>query len=215
VPYATLAEVRAEGVPNTAPYTDARVNDRLELATEYIERICGMYFTPTTAALRLNGSGLETLLLPQPLLSLTSVSIDGTNLTSSQLAAVLILSGNKPGADDRRNPRLYWRDNTFTRGTANVVVTGSWGFVDGSSGSYRTPRAIRDVCIRLVLLDLDLIGDPIATRERKDATFGIRHAVHNRSVDLSELAVSGGATGDTDIDRVLAKHRRPLGGAVF
>lgn len=207
--YALLADVRAEGVPDD--YTDARINDRIALATEYIHKRCGMYFEETDATLSFDGSGTGTLLLPMPLLSIDSITVSDTELTANDLTYVQNLSGNQPGDDQRRNPRLRWKGGRlWATGERNVEIEGSWGYVEGTSGSYTTPRAIRDLVIRLVILDLDLLADTAAQQEQRDARFGIRHAVHNRSVDLSDLAVSGGATGIPDIDNVLARFRRPM-----
>jgi hypothetical protein len=161
-----------------------------------------------------DGQDTECLWLPAPIVSLTSVSIDGSALT---LGDVLIYGSTAAPRQSLRAPRLARKNGVrWPQGRRNISVVGSFGFVE-SDGT--TPTEIRDVCVRLAVRELGLITDATAQGERQRGRV-FRETTDGHSYELAGVlpgAVGawrqGGLTGDPDIDVTLASYRRPSQGA--
>jgi len=202
--YVTLADMRSEGVPET--YSDARVNNRIALAEQYVHRRTKQWFEALFKTLVFDGRGTDTLFLPIMLISITSITLDDVSLTAAELAEVVNYNRRDIANDDRRRPKLARKGGVWTTGRQNVAVEGSWGFVEEDDS---TPLAIVDVVKRLIVRDLDLVTDMPAQRDRREATFATQISTGNRSIILAQIAVSGGPTGDLDIDVALDRFRAP------
>lgn len=204
--YVTADDLRAEGVPES--YTDEWIEGRIALAEAYVETQTGQWFEPRDLTMVFDGSGDTTLLLPICLLEVTSITLDDVELTDDELADVVNYNRRGLAQDDRRNPKLVRLGGyTWTEGVQNVSIEGSWGYVEADDS---TPLAILEVVKRLVIRDIDPLADTAAQRERREAIFGTSFSAHNRSVTLSQAAVTGGPTNDPQIDRALTRFRRPL-----
>lgn len=198
--YADVDDIRAEGITDETAYPDARVQERLDLAHEYLHRRTRRWYEPTDGVLELDGTDHHTLHLPMPLLEITSIEVDEVALAASDLTDIKNHNGATPLRDDRFNPKLVWKGGTWPAGQANVVIDGSWGFVEADES---TPLAIKRLVIDLVIWDLDARGNMAAAADRREALFATQQTTHNRSVTLSNLAISAGPTGDRAIDRAL------------
>ncbi|MEK9737420.1 MAG: hypothetical protein VW239_08875 [Candidatus Nanopelagicales bacterium] len=82
--YCLVADLRAEGVP--ASYSDAYLQTRITLASRFIERATKRRFYAKSKTLRLNGRGGRILLLNEPIIAVTSVTIDVSPYSPAGLA---------------------------------------------------------------------------------------------------------------------------------
>lgn len=205
--YATIADVRAEGIA-VATAADAIVQARLDLAHELIHRKTRMKFEPTTATHTVDGTGFDVLPLPMPLVEITSITIEQQVLSADELAHVFNLSLLTDLEDRRRNPKLLRKGARWTKGQRNILIEGSWGFVEADGDT--PPLEIKRLAVDLAIWALDLQGDLAARRDRREFTFATQQSTHNRSVTMSNLLASSGPTGDRDVDRMLARYRPPV-----
>lgn len=210
--YATLVQARAEGI-TLQQADDLRLQSLLDDATRFIDDATGWWFAPRAATLRLDGSGHDWLPLPAPPITVTSVVLDGV-----ALALVDLLVDGTPGElpDRRRTPQLARPTGCWTRGRRNVVIVGSFGFVEADLSS--PPLAIREACLRLAVRNLALLGDPEGQAERRVGEV-FREHTDGHSYELAGVLPGapggwrrGGLTGDPDIDRALERYRRPPAG---
>jgi hypothetical protein len=220
--YVTLAEVRAEGIADP-PYSDARVQDKLDWAQLMIEQATGMFFEKRTAqTYLLDGSGTPILELPAPGLAITSVKIDGDLVDSTRY-----VNRNRWEADDYWYPRLEVRDqptrlqralgqarssSVWPVGQQNIEVKGDFGFVitapsASASGVASTPPGIKRATIRLAAKVLrELRVDPAGlTGGMQSETLG------NYSYTLGQQVLTG-ATGDPEIDLAIGQYKRLMMG---
>lgn len=211
--YASLSYARDQGI-TTGQADDTRLQRLLDEASRRIDRVTGWWFEARTLTLPFDGQGTECLWLPAPVVSLTSVSIDGVALT---LGDVLVYGSTAAPRQSLRAPRLARKNGVrWPQGRRNVSVVGSFGFVE-SDGT--TPAEIRDVCVRLAHRELGLITDAAAQGERQRGRV-FRETTDGHSYELAGVlpgAVGawrqGGLTGDPEIDVTLASYRRPSQGA--
>lgn len=213
--YATIADARAEGV-TTEQAADPRLQCLLDDASRYIDDATGQWFEPRAATLRLDGTGLDWLALPSPPVALTGVALDGTALVVGDL-----LVDGTPGElpDRRRAPQLIRPSGCWARGRRNVVVVGSFGFVEADLTS--PPPAIREACLRLAVRNLARIADAEGQVERRAGEV-FRETTDGHSYERGGVLPgapggwrNNGLTGDPDVDRALERYRRaPAGGRV-
>src|SRR3989304_1538830 len=130
--YADIDDIRAEGVTDETAYPDERIEERLALAHEYLHRRTRRWYEPPDGALELDGNDHHTLHIPMPLLEIDSIEVDEVALAATDLTNVRNYNGATPLRDDRFNPKLVWRDGTWSLGQANIIITGSWGFVEAA-----------------------------------------------------------------------------------
>lgn len=168
--YITIEDVRREGVAIT-DYDDPTVTDRIALAQSFIERMTGCFYEKRDAfVLTLNGTGHELLWLPVPPVStsaITSIVVDETVLLTTEYRVVM-----PSFPDGRLNPKLVMIDGRWPKGTANVVVTGSFGFVDISTGEddalvYSAPPEVKRLCALITLKCLPQLTDQDARRSEQ------------------------------------------------
>jgi len=224
--YASVAEVRSEGVP-PASASDARVSALIDEATHTIDRVTGQFFEPRQLELRLDGRGTPSIELPVPPIQLTSLRVDyegrhpfpfvsGYPFEFSLDPTNIVIVGApvRPGYD---GARLTLRHGlVFPRGHGNVTVEGVWGYTeeDGTSDG-RTPLAVKRACILLVLRGLAPLADDAAFEARSRWRI-LEERTRDQSYRLD--ANRGGGlwlTGDPDVDTLLTPYVRtsPLGAA--
>lgn len=231
--YASLAEARAEGI-TTGQASDVRLQALLDGASEFIDDRTGWWFDARAKTLRLDGPGTEHLHLPAPVVSLTSVTLDGVSLSivdGDQPADVIVYGALTDPMAERRNPKLVRRPLEriarlypgtvpvpWTRGRKNLVVIGSFGMT-AESGTA-PPREIKEACIRLAVRALALLSNSAgqAARWMGDVT---KETTDGHAYELGALAAGGvgswrrnGWTGDPDIDTTLMRWSRGPAGAV-
>ncbi len=199
--YCLIQDLRDEGFEQVS---DARIARCIELASRYIESVTGRFFEPRRQSLTLDGGGTCELLLDQPIIAVESV--DG------RPAAVVYgrhLSQGLALPDDRESPRLRL---AAPRGHQNVRVSGLFGYTepDGSLAG-RTPRLIREVCMRLVARELPRLADVGAREDARQRHRLLQEKTREQSYSLDKRLHRGGLTGDPDIDDILVQFMRPVG----
>ena len=199
--YASRAEAIAEGMPDSA-----RTDAALALAGEYIDRFTGQWFDKRPAAdtmtLVFDGHGRETLHLPVSPIVVSSVTIDEDEVDASDY---YVYSGAGP-PDERKNPKIVF-ESPVTEGRQNVNVIGTFGYVEDLAGT--TPPLIKKACLLLALRELPLMTDADRGDEAQAARV-LEERTDGHSYKLGELIVSGGSTGDPEIDNILVFYRAPI-----
>lgn len=206
--YIDIDDVRAEGLTE-ADADDDRVEVCIELAETYVDLVTGQWFDVRELTLNLDGNGLPTLRLPVPLRpgsdALTSATLDDEALDLDDLVIY-----NRTMPDDRRSPRLVFKDGSdWTEGNQNVELVGEFGYVDASGEDYVAPAPIRRVAVGLVLWAAPALNDEYAQKRRRGFRI-VSESTRNRSVTLERLVETGGLTGIREIDTVLAMYRRGM-----
>ena len=209
--YATIDDLRAEGIDD-----DGRVESVLiPLAEAAIERWTGFRFYSYAATLVLDGTGTRVLVLPQAILSITSVTVDTVAVDAGDY---VVYNRRPPGRDDRRWPRLArppsldsWNAQAggaiWAVGAQNVSVVGTFGFTDADAqGNERPPEEIRRLTLRLVALELARLGDLDELTARRLRVYGLSMDAGGVSLSLAAAAVSDGPTGVPEIDGVVARY---------
>lgn len=229
--YATIADLRDEGI-TTAMASDARLTSRIALASAMIDRWTGRWFEPRDRSFALDGSGTATLFLEAPIVSITSVAIEGVAVDLDGLRIYNRHIGGMIAPDDREDPRIEWRRDTgaalaitafdgvvpqWRRGQQNVLVVGRFGYTDpDGTATGKTPELIRHATKLLVVRELTQLSD---TSARFDAIH--RHRLtEERTRDQSyrlEPTRAGRAasveypyTGDPEIDEIVMRYHRPM-----
>lgn len=210
--YLVSAEMLAgEGLPS-----DGRALQLADLAEAYLERETGFSFRAQALAFALDGSGAETLTLPQPVLSLTSVTLDGSVLVEG--TDFFAKKSRPPGPDDRRWPRLVMtassatsiRAGVWTQGRQNVAVEGTFGFTRAQGAAEVPPAEIQRAALRLVAIEAARLGvDDEQTVRKLRVYLQAITPTSGMSATLSALAVSGGPTHVPEIDHVIERFKHP------
>jgi hypothetical protein len=190
--------------------SDARVTAAIALAGKYIDRVTGRFFEERELTLVLDGDGDDTLLLPLPIVSISAIGIADTEYDLDDFKIY-----NRLYPDDRGCPKIVYVEGIFPSGRQNIDVTGVFGYLDtegtGDEETRVTPSLIKRACLKLVILDLiPQIGDA-ADQDERLRRYLTSETTDGHSYTLSELAVSGGSSGDSEVDRILAMYRRPMG----
>ena len=179
MPYATVQDLRDEGVPSS--FTDEWIERRIALAQEYVDRYTGRFFEPRDLEIRVDGNGTPCLFLEHPIISIDDITIElvpgggDDAILSIDLIDVAIynrhISQHLEHPDDRENPKIEFlrvydgqlvRASpmsavlTWPRAKQNVLITGVFGYTDFAVGEPEgvTPLLIREATIRLVLRNL-------------------------------------------------------------
>ena len=198
--YCTVQDIRDEGITQEQA-TDARLTALIDLATAYIDGITRQSCEPRTMTITVDGTGRQTIFLPVFAIEVTTVIVDGEAVTDFKVY-------NRFFPDDRHNPKIY-REVGWPKGRQNVVITGTWGFVDKVGTDYQTPALIRQAAKRLVIREIPLLGDADGQEDRKRARI-VSETTDGHSYTLERLVGSLDLTGDTDIDGVLELFRAPV-----
>ena len=170
---------------------DARVVALIQLVTAYIDRVTGQFFENRRKTHALDGPGVDTLFFRVPIVELVRVVIDDT--TAADLAAFV--------ADDRR---LVRRGAVFPRGRGNVVVEADFGCLEDGA----TPALIKHATVLLVIRNAPKASTEEAVDARRQGMI-VSEKIRDYSYQLSDLAQSGGPTGDPEIDAILEMYAAP------
>jgi len=188
--YCEIDDVRAEGVDSSSA-DDARVVTLIQLATSYIDRVTGQFFESRRQTYVLDGPGVDTVFFRVPIVDLVRVVID--DATAPDLAAFVV-----------DNRRLVRRSAVFPRGPGNVVVEADFGCLDDGE----TPALIKRACVLLVIRNAPKAATEEAVDRRRQGMI-VQESIRDYSYRLSDLAQSGGPTGDPEIDAILAMYAAP------
>ena len=162
--YATVAEVRAEGL-SADPPTDAKIKEWLDKANQLVEKVTRNFFYEISGTVIFDGNNSHILHLPYPIRSVTSFKVNGSDeaLDEAQYRAYI---GNTPIADYRRNPKIELRYGTsssiftgtigqslkFLKGL-DQTIEGTFGYLDppiASAVTDRIPPVVKECVIAIV-----------------------------------------------------------------
>src|SRR5690606_18643591 len=104
--YATVAELRAEGV-TVAQADDARLAALIDAATAEIDRVTGWFFEPRDAQLVLDGRGAPSLELPVPPIRLDELVVGGAPASLDPADLVIVGAPIRPSFDAPRLTRRH------------------------------------------------------------------------------------------------------------
>lgn len=238
--YTTIQALRDEGVTE-ALASDARLQEKIELASMLVDRYTGRYFEPRSKVITVDGHGAPGLLLEEPIISISNVRILNADPFTSDFSTLELddvriynrhLSQGLLDPDDRDNPRLEWfyserrnghRNhfdlNNWPVGVQNIEITGVFGYTEpDSSPQGRTPLLIKRATELIVIRDLTQLVD-VDTRS-SDLNRGRITKLKTRDQEIAYASPSASAfahqgtgffTGDPQIDNLLAMFTRPAG----
>lgn len=225
--YATVEEVRAEGV--AATHSDDRIQGSLDLWTQFIERVTRNFFEPRACTLDMDGNDSAVLFLPVPVITVSQLFVNDDFTTVVSPTMYKIYNGREQPRDDRWNPKIKlirqgtiyspprtrWGPN-FLKGVQNQRVIGTFGFTEADG---TTPLAIKRALLKLVVNDLrqqgssGLSGTVGSSRPAgnimQEITDG--HSIMYDTMRTKPIR-SGytSITGDPSIDQTLAMYRAPI-----
>lgn len=236
--YCGVADLRREGY--TASYaTDDRINMLARLATLYIDKMCGRWFThrvfDSTNRLKLDGNDAQVLHLDVPIIRLDALYLESQAYVAGEvqeidLSVVRVYNRHMQGLtapDDRDEPKIafirtgrdplglstvgiYPEARLFPKGYQTVHLEGVFGYTDPDGTPFgRTPDLIRQVACRLVARDLRLDSDSCNKLATKNKFRIIGDKQGNQTITLQQLWLKGAFTGDPEIDQILMAYRRP------
>jgi len=134
------------------------------------------------------------LYLPIPPVSdsaITAASISGEILDSDTYEYFL-----RTYPDDRFNPKMRMIYGVWSEGYNNVAIEGTFGFVEADGVSV--PPLVKDLCIRLVVWNLDKASDKSSFKEGRI----IEEELDDYRYKL-DSASSSGSFSDSKIDILL------------
>lgn len=226
MPYATIDEVKAEGLGTG--YSDAHIQARLDEASAIIDRATGWWFDERAFSalsnrgiFRANGRGHSWLHLRVPVVTVDEVRIitylEGGDETETLDATQYRVHNSVESPDDRRNPKLTLKgrslvhgltSDVWPKGHGNVEIDGTFGFLerDPYDGSLRTPLLITRATILLAGYMMPALSDIDANEGNQlGPVTSIRVADRSETYDASRSASSSWSmTGYTDVDRLIA-----------
>ncbi len=231
--YVIIADIRAEGVEaDTA--SDGKITGLITLCSQLVERVTRQFFEPRTLTVRLDGDGSNTLHLPLPVISVTSLKINNATY-AAEPASYRVYNGRSPPTDDRKNPKIVLIDNSdgsiFTRtfhdgggrfaaGNQNQEVIGSFGYTE-SDGS--TPAAIKRAVTKMVIEritnppytspgDITATAPTVAGVIIEEETDGhrVKYGANTTSPASARRAGIVGISQDPEVQDILKMYRAPM-----
>jgi hypothetical protein len=227
--YATVADMRCEGVPSR--YPDDVVLDKLKQASQYINLATKQWFESRAMEIIMDGNDSRTLFLPVPIISVHHLYMNGDFRNHVPQNIYVVYNGNNATRDDRRNPMIkingaglgvydfpdFRRGSIFVQAEMNQKIVGQFGFVepDGS-----TPLLIKRATMKLAIRQLqqsptgkmwpEVENGPPAMGNRTAETtdghtitynaFGYM-PVHRGNLDI---------TNDPEVDSIINLYRAPI-----
>lgn len=228
MPYATIADARAEGVPNTI--TDDKIQPLLDRWSSFIDEATHQWFEPRSMELMMDGTESRTLFLPVPIISLDALYINGdfTNPLSTNLYGVY--ANKTPIRDDRRNPMIKLGTTSigvfdpadfrcgmmFVHGVQNIKLVGTFGFVEADNS---TPALIKRAVLKLTIKELlagggklwNQVANGPATQGTVTAETTDGHSITYNAFQYKPIPGGlNGITNDAEVDSILVMYRGPL-----
>jgi len=228
--YVTVADLRADGVTGDVDtaFTDDAVQEAIDFASEYIERVTGQFFEVRNDTRYFDGTGTKRLALDVPLLSLTTLewlqfgnTSNWSDITTKNVWRVYnrIPQDQKYPKIEIFNSRLYVQTNVFgvfPKGPLNIRVTGSWGFVENTgtqaSPTYVTPKPIIKAVKILACVWMESVSDGSLLQVLK--TYGVtEERTKHHYYKLADAMGQGEMTGIPAVDIILRRYKRSVGAA--
>lgn len=230
--YILVADMREEGV-SEAQASSAVLRRKIAEASAYIEQFTGAWFEARRRSYKLDGTGSDVLLLPDPLIAVDTVALSGTLVAAASYKVYTAASSPV----DRFAPRITrtsalqgttlvptyaWPASGYTlapvwpRLRQNVAVEALTGWLepDGSPAGG-VPLLIKKACRMLVIRNLPKLADADAVLEAKNKHRVVSERTREQSYELARVggAVGDGReapfTGDPEIDVILEGFSRP------
>lgn len=221
----TVADMRDAGVTGNQATND-RLTELISFWESWVGYMTGMLFTETTLTIDLEGTGCDTLWLPLPIITCSSLMMNSNFQTVIDAATYTVF--NRPFPDDRWNPKIVldqvsesiyegifdkWEHRIFKKDLMNRVV-GTWGFVESDKA---TPPMILYLIQRLIILNIDKPVDFFKNWSRK-----LRLNVKSEKTDYHSYSLGPGPlpgvdslTGDKELDQILMFFRKAKGPKVL
>lgn len=205
-----ITELRKRGLADEALFPDWKILETERRVWELIELICNQFFEKRTfsnssgdyPALQLDGTGRNILYLPFPIVTLSSISVDGT---AQSLSDITVYNRVYPTIDDRRNPKLIHEEGSFDKGNLNIEIEGIFGFVDHNG---YPPAPLVDAAMKILMLEMKpLVGNPGWTGGPVQGNI-ISETADKYTYKKQVGEVISGFTGVPEIDKVLFLYRR-------
>jgi hypothetical protein len=231
--YTTVAEMRAEGVPETGigAVSDARLVTLIDRASRQVDKFTNRFFNPRTLSFTLDGRGTPSIHLDQPIISVTRVEIEESGI---DVGSIVVYNRHITEAllepDDRENPRIEIVQplddellfkiglKNFPRGQQNIRIDGIFGYTDpDGTPTGRTPFDITEVTQMIVIRKLPLkFSDQDQVSDNANAHRITEFRTRDQSIKYAN-PFSGGAGsaglgpffGDREIDNILLAYRAP------
>lgn len=180
----TIQNVRDEGI--TEEMAD---DDAVEAAIAECEAIfndqTGQFFEPIAGELTVDGDNTDSIFLPIPVISVSSIVDNTTSQTMSALN-YRVYAGRTRIQDDRRNPKILAKNGYgFHYSPGGWTITGVFGFTE-SDGS--APAAVKRA---MLILTIERLTHPILTPSQVLAELG------------EEIASKGSVTEEVTDDHKL------------
>lgn len=232
--YCTIQDLRDEGV-TISQASDDRLQVLIARASRRIDLYTGRWFEPRAKTYLLDGKGGRSLMLGNPIISVSEIKLVSDDTTPDfedvDLGDVKIynrhISQELLNPDDRENPRIDlvefdrrfenpshgFHQDVWPEGTQNVEVTGVFGYTDpDGTPTGRTPEPIKEACMLLIIRFM-LSG--LANADDVDQKWRVRrYKTRDQEIEYQDANKLGSAgygvfSGDPEIDRLVAAYVRP------
>lgn len=227
--YIQVQDVRDAGVTTAMVPLDSDIETAIKINQAFIDRATRQWFLPRTLTVYLDGNSSDTLFLPVPVISVSSLRI---NDQSTDLDSSLYRVYSSDGIpDDRRNPRItlvrgdvdlysdpfhFNQPLLFKKGRQNQQIVGSFGFVE-SDGS--PPELIKRALLLLVIEKLvnPPLGTPLATLPSGPSGSVLRETTDGHTVQYTFVKYSdtragwSGYTMNREVHTILNIYKSPIG----
>lgn len=205
----------------------AKAEDVIQEQMDFIDEQTGQFFNKRAGVFQLEGNNTPVLFFPVPIIEIDELIINSSDqeLFEGEDKDFFAFKGRQRPQDDRRNPRIKMnvgrgRDSIFTNSFSNRVfaknaltkITGAFGFLepDGS-----TPKLIKRAMKILVIAQ---VNQPLASSAGSGGATGplkrIKVDLHEKeffeSAESKNAASKQSASGDEEVDEILAKFKAPL-----
>jgi len=138
--YCTVAEIR-ERLSLGGSQDDNLISDLIDTADSLIDNYTGRTFNSSTETRKFDGNDSNKLLLNDDLISMSAIEIDAVSKTITDFILYPLNSSPK-----RFIIATLEKGEIFTKGRANIEITGDWGYCALAS----LPRDIWNACVKLV-----------------------------------------------------------------
>ncbi len=202
--YVTLSEVRAEGIdPNTSA---RRIRQLIDDVSREIDHFCGWFFEPRELTVKVSGRGTRVVQVPYPLIELHGVQISG-----HPRSVELFAFDQGPFEISPMHTFLGLKAGRYPGGFDNVEVSSMFGFTvrDPDEPMGVPPPAIKRAALLMVRRHIEPLFSDEA-HETQNRWRILSERTRDQSYTLGRLAeVSGGLTGEPEIDQLLRPYVRP------
>lgn len=232
--YATVAEIRAEGLTDATKYPDLLVQGAIDLSSQYIERATRQWFESRSLTVRMDGNDSDRLFLPVPVISISELYINDRFEAANLLpAADYVVYNGRSFPDDRKNPKvelvnqrrsifqvpaLQFGKRIFMKGKRNQKMVGTFGYTEADG---TTPLLIKRACKKMTLRFVEILassGTGTSGSSNSGSIIGESTDGHFIQYALqSSLGINGATMGiskDGEVEQILALYRAPLAIAV-